>query len=70
MPLGFPIITPSKHNEKGQADMTNAHLTIENIEKLAKKINEKRGIPMSDARGLAEFNLQFSKSYADAVNRV
>ena len=50
--------------------MTNAHLTIENIEKLAKKINEKRGIPMSDARGLAEFNLQFSKSYADAVNRV
>lgn len=47
-----------------------ARLTIENCERLAKKIVAKYGIPMSDAMNLAEFNLQYAASYAEAAKRV
>ena len=50
--------------------MTNAHLTIENVEKLAAKIVAVTGISLDDARALAEFNLQYSASYQEAVARV
>jgi hypothetical protein len=50
--------------------MTNAHLTIENVEKLAQKIVASHGLKMQQARELAEFNLKYSKSYADAASRV
>ncbi len=46
------------------------HLTIENVERLAALIVSKIDMPMKDARELAEFNLRYSKSYADAAARV
>jgi hypothetical protein len=50
--------------------MTNAHLTIENVEKLAAKIAKTHEISMDDARALAEFNLTYATSYAEAAARV
>lgn len=55
----------------GDAAMTKTiHLTIENVERLAALIVSKIDMPMKDARELAEFNLRYSKSYADAAARV
>lgn len=50
--------------------MTNAHLTIENVEKLAKIISTTFSLKIQEARELAEFNLRYSKSYAEAAARV
>jgi len=47
-----------------------AHVTIENVELLASKIAAAYGIPMQDARDLAEFNLNFADSYAAAESRI
>ena len=47
-----------------------AHVTIENVELLASKIAAAFGIPMQDARDLAEFNLNFADSYAAAESRI
>lgn len=47
-----------------------AHVTIENVEKLAKAIATKHAIPMVDARDLAEFNLAYAPSYEAAAARV
>lgn len=47
-----------------------AHVTIENVEKLAKAIATKHAIPMVDARDLAEFNLTYAANYAEAAARV
>lgn len=47
-----------------------AHVTIENVEKLAKAIVAKYAMPMADARDLAEFNLTYAPSYAAAAARV
>jgi hypothetical protein len=51
--------------------MTNTHLTIENVEKLA-KLMLKNGLVlnMNQGRELAEFNLRYSKSYAEAAARM
>ncbi len=47
-----------------------AHLTLENVIKLASKIVAKHGIPNQDAMDLAEFNLRYAKSYEEAASRV
>ena len=47
-----------------------AHLTLENVIKLAKKIEAKHGISSQDAMDLAEFNLRYASSYAEAASRV
>lgn len=48
----------------------NLHLTMENVVKLAEKIAAKHDISMDDAMDLAEFNLRYSASYAEAAARV
>ena len=48
----------------------NLHLTIENITMLAEIIAAKHNVTMADAVQLAEFNLQFSASYSEALARV
>ncbi len=47
-----------------------AHLTIENITRLAELIAAAHSIPMADAMDLAEFNLRFAESYAQAASRI
>jgi hypothetical protein len=47
-----------------------AHVTIENVERLAAKISAAHGISMDDARALAEFNLNYADSYETAAARV
>ena len=47
-----------------------AHLTLENVIKLASKIAAKHGISHQDAMDLAEFNLQYASSYEEAASRV
>lgn len=45
----------------------NLHLTIENVTKLAELIATKYSVTMDEAMQLAEFNLQFASSYAEAA---
>lgn len=67
----FCILTPSQQHSKGAAEMNaQVHVTIENVEKLAKAIAAKHAIPMVDARDLAEFNLTYAPSYEAAAARV
>lgn len=47
-----------------------AHLTLENVIRLAKAIVTKYGISEQDAMYLAEFNLKYASSYEAAVARV
>lgn len=47
-----------------------AHVTLENVIRLAKEIVSKHGIKESDAMDLAEFNLRYSDSYEAAAARV
>lgn len=46
------------------------HLTIENVTKLAEKIADKYSVSMDEAMQLAEFNLNYAKSYEEATARV
>lgn len=48
----------------------NLHLTIENITKLAEAIAQRYDLSICDAMQLAEFNLRFASSYAEAAARV
>jgi hypothetical protein len=48
----------------------NMHLTIENVTKLAEVIAARYNVTMDEAMQLAEFNLQFASSYAEAAARV
>ena len=48
----------------------NLHLNMENVVELAELIAAKHGISITDAMGLAEFNLRFADSYAQAAARV
>ena len=47
-----------------------AHLTLENVIRLAKAIATKYGISEQDAMDLAEFNLNYADSYETAAARV
>jgi hypothetical protein len=47
-----------------------AHLTLENVIKLASKIEAKHGISNQDAMDLAEFNLRYASNYEEAASRV
>lgn len=49
---------------------TKAHVTLENVIALAKLIAAKFGISEQDAMDLAEFNLNYAGSYAEAAKRV
>jgi hypothetical protein len=53
-----------------KSNNSKAHVTIENVEKLAAKIVAAYNVTIKEARGLAEFNLNFSDSYAAAAARV
>lgn len=53
-----------------KANNSKAHVTIENVEKLAAKIISAYNVTIEEARGLAEFNLNFADSYAAAAARV
>ncbi len=50
--------------------MTDLHVTMENVVRLAEMIVEKHGVPMNDAMGLAEFNLRYASSFKEAAERV
>jgi hypothetical protein len=47
-----------------------AHLTLENVIRLAKVIAAKHGLKEADAMDLAEFNLNYADSYETAAARV
>ena len=48
----------------------NLHSTIENVTKLAELISAKYSVTIDEAMQLAEFNLQFASSYAEAASIV
>ena len=71
-----PLMRPAGRNgnrvtkDTMSNDNALAHLTLENVIRLAKEIAAKHGLKESDAMDLAEFNLRYSDSYETAAARV